>query len=126
MNRMICLNPCSSGRRSRTDLGPLKRMRSFCLNPCCSGRWSRTPDRRGCCSFGVVLILIVVEDGHVRLSRSLTLRRLSLNPYCNGRWSHTANAFTVPTSVSLVLILIIVNDGLVHIIKDIPSVANSS
>ena len=37
-----------------------------------------------------------------------------LNLYCSGRWSHTANAFTVSTSVSLVLILIVVEDGLVR------------
>ena len=37
-----------------------------------------------------------------------------LNPCCNGRGSRTANAFTVSTSVSLVLILVVVDDGLVH------------
>ena len=59
------------------------------LNPCCSGRWSRT------CVYGAylrrvrVLILIVVEDGLVRLRRDHSAHRRS------------------------VLILIVVEDGLV-------------
>ena len=44
---------------------------------------------------------------------------MSLNPYCNGRWLRTVNAFTVTISVSLVLILIVVDDGLVPNLMDI-------
>ena len=36
------LNPCCSGRWSRTLLGLEKMVKADCLNPCCSGRWSRT------------------------------------------------------------------------------------
>ena len=43
------------------------------LNPCCSGRWSRTPNAwyRSLKSSGV-LILVVVEDGLVLYGRSHT------------------------------------------------------
>ena len=37
-----------------------------CLNPCCSGRWSRTLREHHVAGFEVdVLILVVVEDGLV-------------------------------------------------------------
>ena len=39
----MCLNPCCSGRWSRTDMtGIMNPLNFVCLNPCCSGRWSRT------------------------------------------------------------------------------------
>ena len=39
---------------------------SDCLNPCCSGRWSRTSlCERYCSNARLVLILVVVEDGLV-------------------------------------------------------------
>ena len=61
-----------------------------------------------------VLILVVVEDGLVLLSRSLTLRRLSLNPYCSGRWSRTQDINDKRIeSLKDVLILVVVDDGLV-------------
>ena len=38
----------------------------------------------------LVLILIVVEDGLVRiLPKKLILKAQGLNPYCSGRWSRT-------------------------------------
>ena len=60
-----CLNPCCSGRWSRTDSqnGFAHGKRS--LNPCCSGRWSRTGE----------VAEIAVNN--------------SLNPCCSGRWSRT-------------------------------------
>ena len=85
------------------------------LNPYCSGRWSRTKElnkiRKDA---GLVLILIVVEDGLVQLHLNTPISTLSvlilivvedglvhgaadciilvsigLNPYCSGRWSRT-------------------------------------
>ena len=59
----------------------------FSLNPYCSGRWSRTLKIQTISTQQLVLILIVVEDGHVRFD---------------------------PTSVEFwdaVLILIVVEDG---------------
>ena len=38
---------------------------SKCLNPCCSGRWSRTHLPYNICIYCIVLILVVVEDGLV-------------------------------------------------------------
>ena len=38
---------------------------SSCLNPCCSGRWSRTQSDAPADLDKVVLILVVVEDGLV-------------------------------------------------------------
>ena len=41
---------------------------------------------------GVVLILIVVDNGFVRYQRSsLTKWLLGLNPYCSGQWFRTQN-----------------------------------
>ena len=37
-----------------------------------------------------------------------------LNPYCNGRWSRTAFPDSLPADFMLVLILIVMEDGLVH------------
>ena len=36
------LNPCCSGRWSRTELSNVDGVVNISLNPCCSGRWSRT------------------------------------------------------------------------------------
>ena len=85
------------------------------LNPCCSGRWSRTNVvLEGKSREFIVLILVVVEDGLVlyKLSRKLSETRVlilvvvedglvlinhlkirnyerCLNPCCSGRWSRT-------------------------------------
>ena len=62
------------------------------LNPCCSGRWSRTHDTLAVLNrANVVLILVVVEDGLVRatIDVELTERAAGLNPCCSGRWSRT-------------------------------------
>ena len=60
----ICLNPCFSGRWSRSTALMLFGMGLYGLNPCFSGRWSRSfqhgqsrPRRND------VLILVLVEDG---------------------------------------------------------------
>ena len=61
-----------------------------------------------------VLILIVVEDGLVRPSKSVLLLSLTcLNPYCSGRWSRTNLVLTEKPLSIWVLIFIVVDDGLV-------------
>ena len=61
------------------------------LNPCCSGRWSRTILKiKIMATLTVVLILVVVEDGLVRTAAGLSeLTDEGLNPCCSGRWSRT-------------------------------------
>ena len=74
----------------RKDAG-LNELNADGLNPCCSGRWSRT---KNIGSKGTknrkVLILVVVDDGLV-LNKMIivTQAQLSLNPCCSGRWSRT-------------------------------------
>ena len=60
------LNPCCSGRWSRTlcEIG-LMPARARGLNPCCSGRWSRTDFKMPEGKELEVLILVVVDDGLV-------------------------------------------------------------
>ena len=41
----------------------------LCLNPCCSGRWSRTANKSINKKIREVLILVVVDDGLVHLRR---------------------------------------------------------
>ena len=62
------LNPCCSGRWSRTaETGARTVVMNTGLNPCCSGRWSRTWLQKATSSIQLlVLILVVVEDGLVR------------------------------------------------------------
>ena len=85
------------------------------LNPYCNGRWSRTAVFLYCSVHNCrVLILIVMEDGLVRLhyiSQFLIIQ--SLNPYCNGRWSRTYIP-NIGRGIKInVLILIVMEDGLV-------------
>ena len=61
------------------------------LNPCCSGRWSRTTNDSGDTEVRNVLILVVVDDGLVRV----------YDKYFDNRQF-------------VVLILVVVDDGLVH------------
>ena len=61
----ICLNPCYSGRWSRTQILVVVTFLWNCLNPCYSGRWSRT-----------------YEENQPNCNNCL-------NPYCYGRWSRT-------------------------------------
>ena len=70
---------------------------SLSLNPCCSGRWSRTRGYLGGMDANV-LILVVVEDGLVLTDEgTLKLKVTSLNPCCSGRWSRTEFvAFVTP------------------------------
>ena len=85
------LNPCCSGRWSRTECFKMFRHLLNSLNPCCSGRWTRT--FRTLLEFVMeksVLILVVVEDGLVQLDYGNNRSSLiSLNPCCSGRWSRT-------------------------------------
>ena len=55
-----------------------------------------------------------MEDGLVLgATLSVTIERYGLNPYCSGRWSRTHSPSRNGSSRS-VLILIVVDDGLVH------------
>ena len=63
-----CLNPCCSGRCSRTSLWQVIMETSTCLNPCCSGQWSRTQTNAMFDGFVRVLILVVVDNGLVRIT----------------------------------------------------------
>ena len=61
------------------------------LNPCCSGRWSRTVlfEKTKMTKLNV-LILVVVEDGLVHDELHTYARSTAcLNPCCSGRWSRT-------------------------------------
>ena len=63
---------------------------SLRLNPCCSGRWSRTNCRiMNEIIPGAVLILVVVDDGLVQVIESNSCVDCCLNPCCSGRWSRT-------------------------------------
>ena len=90
-NDLLSLNPCCSGRWSRTSwLGEDVKSRPWCLNPCYGGRWSRISIVvYNCYSSVRVLILVVVEDGLVPSSYRSQCRWL------------------------VVLILVVVEDGLV-------------
>ena len=65
--------------------------RSFCLNPCCSGRWSRTTAQHiEGFDPAKVLILVVVDDGLVlKFIFTEDTSVSGLNPCCSGRWSRT-------------------------------------
>ena len=111
------LNPCCSGRWSRTLHVELVILRESCLNPCCNGRWSRTQNK-------------IKEKEHRnwslnpcyngRWSRTQNKikekehRNWSLNPCCSGQWSRTLRKTGVSLDSSNVLILVVVDDGLVH------------
>ena len=112
--RVRSLNPCCSGRWSRTYWQQCVRWLSFSLNPYCSGRWSRTQQGRWCNQDGFVLILIVVEDGLV-LGHTCEecAEAYSLNPCCDGRWSRTYITCRRCWPWLWVLILIVVDNGLV-------------
>ena len=56
-----------------------------------------------------------MEDGLVHCRRiSVIGQNICLNPYCSGRWSRTLLLSSSKYVVSLVLILIVVEDGLVR------------
>ena len=48
-----------------------------CLNPCCSGRWSRTNNSLTENKMEKVLILVVVEDGLVLIMRNSLINALA-------------------------------------------------
>ena len=109
------LNPCCSGRWSRTYANVNNEQKAQSLNPCCSGRWSRTTRQiklsrstqpvlilvvvedglvqkrllKVIVFYLRVLILVVVEDGLVRTRQGFILSLFCLNPCCSGRWSRT-------------------------------------
>ena len=64
----------------------------ICLNPCCSGQWSRTFSH-------------FQENGIVSSS---------LNPCCSGQWSRTLQGVKPEVHKFVVLILVVVDNGLVH------------
>ena len=58
-----------------------------------------------------------MEDGLVHVAfMAMATDPTSLNPCCNGRWSRT-RADTVIKTVHAVLILVVMEDGLVHFIQ---------
>ena len=64
----VCLNPCCSGRWSRTLVELNKARKTLGLNPCCCGRWSRTGlEKMIKADCGDVLILVVVDNGLVHI-----------------------------------------------------------
>ena len=72
---------------------------------------------------GLVLILIVVDNGLVRYFSTLYTRNFKrLNPYCSGQWSRT-NSVNLISELPSVLILIVVDNGFVppcaslHVVK---------
>ena len=67
----------------------------MCLNPYCSGQWSRTK----------LLVSIITKQENC------------LNPYCSGQWSRTWWSFGTPSGEHGVLILIVVDNGLVHVLE---------
>ena len=87
------------------------------LNPCYSGRWSRTDgDIRHTAMSARVLILVIVEDGLVlafTLMATDPTDAQSLNPCYSGRWSRTLQGIAKHFNDNVVLILIVVEDGLV-------------
>ncbi len=115
--QLLCLNPYCNGRSSRSGNSFTLWMKlHHCLNPCCSGQWSRTSSRwksyshrRG------VLILVVVDNGLVRLHHScIHWKKQGLNPCCNGQWSRTTAKKKLSMTEHTVLILVVMEDGLVR------------
>ena len=64
----------------------------YIFNSCCSGRWSRTFQNENIEPCPYVLILVVVDNGLVRVMSPYSMRSISrLNPCCSGQWSRTAS-----------------------------------
>ena len=86
-----------------------------CLNPCCSGQWSRTLGDDIAFMAMAVLILVVVDNGLVRLHHScIHWKKQGLNPCCNGQWSRTTAKKKLSMTEHTVLILVVMEDGLVR------------
>ena len=83
------------------------------LNPCCSGRWSRTAEF-GSLQNGVLSLNPYCSGqwSHTSQKIFLTFMLLCLNPCCKGRWSRTAHTFSI-SGGDPVLILVVMEDGLV-------------
>ena len=59
-----------------------------------------------------------MEDGLVLPYKTFkTFLIISLNPCCNGRWSRTNEAIIFENEKTPVLILVVMEDGLVHVMK---------
>ena len=110
------------------------------LNPCCSGQWSRTQLIDPISNTDLtVLILVVVDNGLVHKDNGeFTVALTGLNPCCSGQWSRTwysswlnilcltslnpccsgqwsrTNTRRNSAVKYLVLILVVVDNGLVH------------
>ena len=69
------LNPCCSGQWSSTKMEFFLGHLRVCLNPCCSGQWSSTSSAIKGVADGIVLILVVVDNG---LVQSINERRTLL------------------------------------------------
>ena len=68
------------------------------LNPCCSGRWSRTPLNFFYKFLCIVLILVVVDDGLVlKVQYTFGTIKKCLNPCCSGQWSRTRLLVSITT-----------------------------
>ena len=87
----IRLNPCFSGRYSRSSFGMMLLVLTYSLNPCFSGRYSRrTYDELVFHMSDGVLILILVED---TLGAPFCFKHFNnnncLNPCFSGRYSRS-------------------------------------
>ena len=79
------------------DTAVFKLVNNLSLNPCCSGQWSSTQWKTGC----------------------KALPKTCLNPCCSGQWSSTRLKERADGSLMVVLILVVVDNGLVHHITNI-------
>ena len=82
------LNPCFNGRYSLRE-PQWRKVKVFgCLNPCFNGRYSLSAaDFADYLRFPGVLILVLMEDTHWEISRTVILNLVRLNPCFNGRYS---------------------------------------
>ena len=87
------LNPCCSGRCSSTSQQSMELGMKLSLNPCCSGRCSST------------------VTFHTHINDIV----LCLNPCCSGRCSSTHLDAAHGGTAQTVLILVVVEDVLVHL-----------
>ena len=86
----ICLNPCSCGGWSQRSEFLLTSNPNYGLNPCSCGGWSQS------------LIKAIMANKNGR----------SLNPCCGGRWSQSTATMEQYGYKTIVLILVVVEDGL--------------
>ena len=112
---IMSLNPCFSGRWSRSSITDAMASGISSLNPCFSGRWSRSsPLNLTIMELYLVLILVLVEDGlGDDVINNGVATEWSLNPCFSGRWSRRSTPLAPLWSHKVrVLILVLVEDGL--------------